>query len=360
MQNYYTVVTVLSIFSMMIIQVCIRKSNTLTRNRKRLFLELFNMIIIASICEWLGNYLQSGGSSTRIIHIIVKAIELSVAPSIAFLVAWMIEKRNKKPVYIYLMIHAVLEILSGKFGFIYYVDQNSTYIHGRFYWIYMMAYLISMIYCICVVLHSVKRYQYNGVIYFLLVSAFMVTGIVIQLCNNELKVDYITLAISAIMLYVFTLEMIYQTDELTELLNRRGYENYISHIDEKCVVIFFDVDHFKMINDTYGHAFGDVVLKTIGRTIREQYALYGKCFRIGGDEFAVILTKNVEKVTTMNEAFFRAMEANREKEKRLPYVSAGYSYYNPENQNIRDVIDEADRMMYQFKEKNREVNGENC
>ena len=78
MQNYYTVVTVLSIFSMMIIQVCIRKSNTLTRNRKRLFLELFNMIIIASICEWLGNYLQSGGSSTRIIHIVVKAIELSV------------------------------------------------------------------------------------------------------------------------------------------------------------------------------------------------------------------------------------------------------------------------------------------
>ena len=338
---------------MIIVQVCIRKSNTLTKYRKRLFLELFNMIIAASVCEWVGNYLQSAGNSTRIIHIAVKAIELSVAPSIAFLVAWVIEKKNKKPVYIYLMIHAGLEILSAKFGFIYYVDRSSTYIHGRFYWIYMMAYFISMIYCIYVVLHSIKRYQYNGAVYFLLVSAFMITGIIIQLCDGQLKVDYITLAIAAIMLYVFTLEMIYQTDELTELLNRRGYENYISHIEDKCVVLFFDVDRFKMINDTYGHAFGDVVLKTIGRTIKEQYALWGKCFRIGGDEFAVILTKNTEKTEDLNEAFFLAMEKKRKKEKRLPYVSVGYAHYDPENQSIRAVIEEADQMMYRYKEKNR-------
>ena len=353
MQNYYTAVTFLSIFSMIIVQVCIRKSNTLTKYRKRLFLELFNMIIAASVCEWVGNYLQSAGNSTRIIHIAVKAIELSVAPSIAFLVAWVIEKKNKKPVYIYLMIHAGLEILSAKFGFIYYVDRSSTYIHGRFYWIYMMAYFISMLYCIYVVLHSIKRYQYNGVIYFLLVSMFMITGIVIQSYDNQLKVDYITLAIAAIMLYVFTLEMIYQTDELTELLNRRGYENYISHIEDKCVVLFFDVDRFKMINDTYGHTFGDVVLKTIGRTIKEQYALYGKCFRIGGDEFAVILTKNTEKTADLNRAFFREMEKKRETEKRLPYVSVGYSHYDPENQSIRAVIEEADQMMYHYKENNR-------
>lgn len=102
MQDYYTVVTFLSVFSMLIIQVCIRKSNTLTKKRKRLFLELFNMIIVASVCEWIGNYLQSGGSATRIVHITVKAIELSVAPSIAFLVAWVIEKRIKNR-YIFIL-----------------------------------------------------------------------------------------------------------------------------------------------------------------------------------------------------------------------------------------------------------------
>lgn len=87
----------------------------------------------------------------------------------------------------------------------------------------------------------------------------MITGIVIQLADNSLKVDYFTIAMASIMLYVLTLEMINQTDELTELLNRRGFENYITHLEQKCVILFFDVDRFKAIKDTYGHAFGDEV-----------------------------------------------------------------------------------------------------
>lgn len=82
-------------------------------------------------------------------------------------------------------------------------------------------------------------------------------------------VYYVVLGIALIMLYVFTLEMIYQTDELAELINRRGFENYISHIDESCAIIFFDVDKFKEMNDNYGHAAGDKMLHEIS-----QEALY--------------------------------------------------------------------------------------
>lgn len=350
MLDYYTAVIFINVFAMVTIQVCIKNSNTLNKRRKNLFCTLFNMIIIASVCEWLGNYLQGSGESTRLLHIAVKAIELSVAPSIAFLVAWIIGTKPKKFVYVYLGVHAMLEILSGAFGFIYYVDEKSTYIHGEFYWIYMMAYLLSIIYCIFVVLHSVKKYQYNGRAYFLMVVLLMLLGIVIQLYNSSLKVDYITLAISTIMLYVFTLEMVNQTDELTELLNRRGYENCISHMEDKCVVAYFDVDRFKVINDTYGHAFGDVVLRMIGRTIKSQYAGYGKCFRIGGDEFAVILTKETEEIETMNERFSGELAKLRQKENRFPYVSIGYAYFDPDRQSIQEVVEEADRRMYRQKE----------
>ena len=96
----------------------------------------------------------------------------------------------------------------------------------------------------------------------------MIGGIAVQMWNSELRVDYMTLGIASVLTYVFTLEMIQQTDELTELLNRSGYENCISHIDEKCVVVFFDVDKFKTANDTFGHAFGDSVLKNVGIAIR--------------------------------------------------------------------------------------------
>lgn len=356
MVRYYTVIIFMSILAMIIIQFEIRASRTLTQGRKQLFHMLFNAIIIAAFCEWLGNYLQGTGEGTRMLHIGVKAIELTVAPSIAFFTSWIIEKRNEKCIYIYLLIHGVVECLSGKFGFIYCVDADSNYTHGPFYWIYVLTYLISMVYCIYIVLKNVKKYQYNGVGSFLCLIGFMVTGIVIQMYDSTLKVDYITLGIAAIMLYVFTLEMINQTDELTELINRRGFDNYSSHIEEECMILFFDVDGFKEVNDTYGHAFGDRVLRTLGKLVKDYYSKSGKCFRYGGDEFCVILTDNLDKVDQFNKQLLDEIQVRRKKDPILPSISIGYSYYDPKNQNMEDVIAEADWMMYEHKRKQKEGN----
>lgn len=353
MQKYYTAIIFLNIAAMMIIQLSINQSNSLTRQRKKLFHLLFNAIIISSFCEWFGNLLQGMGEPTRTVHIIVKAIELSVAPSIGFFIAWVIEKRKEKFVYLYLLLHSVLEWLSGAFGFIYCVDQQSVYTHSDFYWIYVAAYIISIIYCIYVFSKNVKKYQYNGIGYLLMIVCFMLAGIIIQMYDSSLKVDYITLAVASIMLYVLTLEMIYQTDELTDLINRRGYENYLGHIDERCVILFFDVDRFKQINDTYGHAFGDRVLREVGYAIKEHYGRYGKCFRFGGDEFCVVLTKEQEQVKKLNREFNEAMEQLRLEESRIPFISIGYAFFDPDNQNVRDCVAQADQMMYLNKEKHK-------
>lgn len=353
MFEYYTATIFLNILAMLILQLCISKSNTLTLERKKLFRLLFAAIVIAAFCEWIGVYLQGKGPSTRMLHVIVKIIELSVAPSIAFIYAWIIEKKWEKIIVAYLGIHFLVECFSAKFGLIYYIDANSEYYHSDFYWIYVMTYFISIIYCVAIVAHNIKKFQYNGVSFFLLTIILMIAGIIIQLCNSDLKVDYVTLGIASTMTYVFTLEMIQQTDELTGLLNRRGYENYISHIDRDCVVIFFDVDRFKMINDTYGHAFGDVVLTYIGNEIKKHYAKYGKCFRYGGDEFCVILTKNLEETEKLNNVFFTAIDKKRRQKKEMPSVSIGYAFFEPEKESIQDVIEKADKMMYEYKQSHK-------
>lgn len=352
MTRYYTVIIFMNIFAMLVIQLCISRSNTLTGGRKKLFRRLFNAIIIGAFCEWMGCYLQGSGSSTRALHIIVKAVEFSVAPSIGFYTAMIIERKREKAVYLFLAANAVIEWLSGIFGFIYSVDANSNYMHARFYGIYIAVYVVSIIYCTGTVIRNVKKYQYNGIGYFLSMAAMMLTGIGIQLYDSSLKVDYATVAMASVMLYVFTLEMINQTDELTGLINRRGYENYISHLDEQSVILFLDVNKFKQINDTYGHAFGDHALKEIGAVIKNHYARYGKCFRFGGDEFCVVVTKNLDQIRNINGSFLQKVGELKEKEARMPGVSVGYAYFNPENQNIRDVVEEADQMMYRNKIQN--------
>lgn len=320
-----------------------------------MFYRLFTAIIIAALCEWGGNVLQGAGADKRVIHIMVKAVELSVAPSIGIFVGWVMKEQRDKRVYAFLAFHAILEFLSGVFGFIYYVDSSSFYIHGPFYWIYVLAYIMASGYGIVNIYRNLKRYQYDGSEYVLTIVLFMITGITIQMCDSRLKVDYIVTGLASVMIYVLTLEMIYHTDELTELVNRRGFENAISRVQEVCIIVFLDVDSFKSINDNYGHAYGDHALKIVAKVIREHYAGSGICFRYGGDEFCVLMHRNLDQIETINEAIRRDLNILRETDPHLPGVSIGYAYYDWNYQNIRDVIEEADQMMYRKKERRKNV-----
>lgn len=352
MMNYYTTIVFFEISALLIMQLAVSRSNTLNSGRKQMFHWFFAAIAFSAFCEWLANVLQDYGSALRTLHILIKAAELSVAPCIAFMFAFMLYNRHRRAVCIFLGVHALLEFASGIFGFIYYIDPVSHYHHAQFYWLYILVYMISACYLLYVVLLNIGKYQYSGgALIFILIVLWVMTGVVTHLVNGKLMIDYTVLSIASIMSYVFTLEMIQQTDELTGLLNRRGYENFIAHAEQRCAVIFFDVNNFKKANDTLGHAFGDKALRSIGIAIRQTYSRFGKCFRYGGDEFCVILTDRLDNIEELNHNFFMAIQKLRSTDNDLPTVSVGYAYYDPENNNIQDVISEADLMMYHYKHK---------
>jgi diguanylate cyclase (GGDEF)-like protein len=86
-------------------------------------------------------------------------------------------------------------------------------------------------------------------------------------------------------------------DPLTGLENRRAFDEAIDaslarmrRVGEQFFVAAIDVDHFKKVNDTYGHGAGDDVLRSIGETLRSTIREVDRAFRIGGEEFVVLLT----------------------------------------------------------------------
>jgi diguanylate cyclase (GGDEF)-like protein len=85
-------------------------------------------------------------------------------------------------------------------------------------------------------------------------------------------------------------------DGLTGLLNRRAFDEALpemlgraERLGETISLLAFDIDHFKRVNDTYGHAAGDDVLKALAQIVRDQLRPIDRVFRTGGEEFAALL-----------------------------------------------------------------------
>ncbi|NIY92614.1 GGDEF domain-containing protein [Vibrio diazotrophicus] len=138
------------------------------------------------------------------------------------------------------------------------------------------------------------------------------------------------------------------TDSLTKLKNRLAlYKKYKHGLYPEQVLVYFDVNKFKTINDTYGHAVGDEVLKKIAENIR----FYWNCdsYRIGGDEFILIgqiREKDIERKLS-NIGCFEFTDIYSRKFN----VTISYGYYlsKGDNLSIDDCIHIADTQMYKAK-----------
>jgi len=104
------------------------------------------------------------------------------------------------------------------------------------------------------------------------------------------------------------LEELAHTDAMTGIMNRQHFMNLASmqfektkRIPSESYVIMFDVDHFKSVNDTYGHLFGDEVLKSIAARVKDMIRPYDLFGRYGGEEF-IMLVSDISKEDVINHA----------------------------------------------------------
>lgn len=149
-------------------------------------------------------------------------------------------------------------------------------------------------------------------------------------------------------------------DSLTEIYNRYKIDDEIrlniaryQRYKEPFSVLMFDIDHFKIINDTYGHDVGDRVLKNLSKTVSKNIRVTDKVGRWGGEEFIVVLEN-----TTKDEAFLMAeklrkiVEASVIDEKYKITISIGVAQYE-EPESREELIKKVDEALYMAKEKGR-------
>lgn len=157
-------------------------------------------------------------------------------------------------------------------------------------------------------------------------------------------------------------EMAY-TDQLTGLYNRNCYNedienlNHTEHSD--AILVMFDLNNLKICNDTKGHRAGDYYISDSASMIEEVFSAFGKCYRIGGDEFCVLLRRSSEeRVKTLLDMFLEKLESYRTRsENREASVAYGHAVYCAEtDRNLDDTRARADKMLYEIKEDMKQKN----
>ncbi|WP_448568472.1 diguanylate cyclase [Thalassotalea ganghwensis] len=163
------------------------------------------------------------------------------------------------------------------------------------------------------------------------------------------------------------LEALLRTDSLTKVNNRVGYEELatkvISHAKRNhhiTAVAMLDIDHFKDVNDTYGHEAGDLVLMEFAKLLASCFRDYDVVGRIGGEEFAVCMPN------TKIQSAFDACERFRTKLSKLKItiddidktqlsitVSIGLAVAKGQDSHLENLMREADKLMYRAKSEGR-------
>lgn len=340
----YTVVTVLFLVAG---GVLVASNRTVGGQARRVF--LFSIVSLACISaiDWFDHVFSAGFVELCGVHAVSIALMFSLAPVIPVMIANTIfPERHQKWMTVILVLHALLEVASIFGGFIFWIDAANVYHRGEFYVVYMATYTISAIYLSIESIRAGRLYQSANMVSILAILLCMGVGVGIQVRNGSVRTTWTAVAMAVLLYFLFYVEMVLRTDALTKQLNRHSYSEFLAHPPLPCAVVMVDLDNFKYVNDTFGHSFGDECLVSISSLIRKAYGSYGLCYRTGGDEFCVVVTKRIDEVERHAEELQELVAKAQEKDERLPGVSVGCARADADCRDIHAVIDAADESMY--------------
>lgn len=160
------------------------------------------------------------------------------------------------------------------------------------------------------------------------------------------------------------LEKLSRTDRLTQLNNRGYWEECLtrefsrfSRYNSTSSVVMFDIDHFKKVNDTYGHQAGDEVIRLVAEALRNNLRETDIAGRYGGEEFGVILANTDSKAAVVFCERIRkqveAMEVVHEGRTIKFTISLGISQANDAIPDYKAWLEQADQALYASKEGGR-------
>ena len=348
MDYYFLIITIIDIFTLSIMCVFVRYNGILRKRLRLRFISAFLLIILIAILELLTIVVDDGPASLRWLNILANYLGFGLTPAVSIVLSFTLGKnRSQKIMAAAELVYLAVLGISLLFGGVFSVDRNNHYMRGDAFWIYLAAYFMSIVYLLVITARTIRKYQNKSKNCIYLIAVFLSIGSTIQVICPQIHVTWLCVTLLSILYYVYCNIMWQELDGLTGLLNQSSYLNKTASFNQDAILMVFDLDDFKDINDQYGHLKGDQCLVEVADSIRNAYFNDGLCYRIGGDEFFVLLNSDAD-----TEACEKRLQKELEKRRKtlavLPEVSFGSAVFRV-GDDINKVKDMADLQMYQMK-----------
>ncbi len=371
--NYYTSIMVLCWISLSVLGILIWENNRLSRKEKIKFYQTCAVIVLASLMEWIGLFINGNMSVPEWILRAVKCADYILTPVAGAALIANIKNNSiwREILKVILVINTVFQIISAFTGWMLTVDENNRYSHGPLYPCYMAIYILVIVIIAIEFITYGKKFRKQNKVSLYSILALLFIGIMIQeVLGGEFRTAYLGLTLGMIMMFIYITEfsqlvrddtikeqkVAITTDTLTGVSSRYAYDETLNRLDsasslpEKLVVFSIDINGLKTVNDILGHAAGDELIRGAADCIRDTFDSNGACFRTGGDEFIVFTEMDKEQAQESLALLMRNAEAWRGEKAGELHLAAGFvcACDYPELSGEKLVI-EADTAMYKDK-----------
>ena len=352
MDYYFLIITIIDVFVLSIMCILTKYSEALNKQQRLWFISSFLLIISISILEVVTVVVDKRPASFRWVNIIANYLGFGLSPAVPiFLASALGKSRSTKYAITIEVVYLLFLAVTFPLKIVFYVDQNNQYIRERFFGIYLAAYFSSILYLLVMTLRFATKYQNKSKSSIYPIAVFLLAGTMVQVVFSQIHVTWLCVSLLSILFFTYCNGMWQQLDNLTGLLNQKSYLNITASLSRDGTLVVFDVDDFKAINDNYGHLMGDQCLEVIASCIKKAYSKDGFCYRIGGDEFCVLLDATADK-EVCHRRLIKELNFRRRTLDVRPYVSVGSASFAA-GDNALKVKEAADRDLYRFKKEHK-------
>lgn len=296
----------------------------------------------------------------RWLHIVTNIVVYALPLFIPYFLCAMHFTQNKKLQVILALpciVIALIAVSSVWTGLLFYVSESNVYTRGIFYYVSFVLITVYFFVCMGLNLRTYRDAERTEKIWVASIFLLNMPGGIIQTVNSGIYSLWTTCAASLVLYYIFMSEMAANYDVLTNIRNRNSFFAKKSKLTTNSAysVMIYDINHLKKANDNIGHAVGDVLIMDAAKILKNVFYKTGTPFRIGGDEFCVIINSTEEKeLAELDEKIMKMLGEHNETSDLLLSISFGHEIHIPKDKRTFDEIFEAaDANMYKMKKSHR-------